>query len=134
MPPEVVDVKLEVQIREKKMPEIQNRKIEAYRTYLKEPSRPPSKGGNTRALHSHVLVIDGQNYSFLALGSQQWVFKADTVSFTFEVSNGYNNISTETLITRNPNGQSIVRGNREYKATLRTAVSRMPGSRREQRD
>jgi len=116
------------------MPEIRNRQIEAYRTYLKEPYRPPSKGGNTRALHSHVLVIDGQNYSFLALGSQRWVFKSDTVSFTFEASNGYNNIATETLTTLAPNGQSIVRGNREYKAKLRTAVSRMPGSRREQRD
>lgn len=52
------------------MDEIIEGKFSDYRTYLKEPSRPPSRGGNTSALHAHVLVISGTEYSFLALGSR----------------------------------------------------------------
>jgi len=112
---------------------IEGKKINAYEKYLRENSRPPSKGGNTKALHSHILEIDGENYSFLALGSQQWVFKSDTVSFEYEVNDGYKNIDKETIVTIDRNGQPIIRGNRGFKPKLRTADSREPASRREQR-
>jgi len=108
--------------------------IEEYRTYLKEPHRPPSRGGNTRALHSHVLQIRGEVYSFLALGSQQWVYKSDRVSFEFELNGGHRNIRKETLITVDSSGRQVIRGNRAFKLQLRSAPARLPGSRREQRD
>lgn len=110
---------------------IENAKIEDYQKYLQEKSRPPSKGGNTKALHSHVLVIDGEKYSFLALGSQQWVFKTDLVSFEYELNGQYRNIEKETLVTVDKSGSQVVRGNRGFKKQLRTADTRMPVSRRE---
>lgn len=113
------------------MNKIANKKIESYSKYLKEKSRPPSRGGNTKALHAHHLVIDGDTYSFLALGSQQWVFKTDLVSFEYEIKGIYKNIIVNTLITVDKNGCEIVRGNRGYKRQLRTADTRMPVSRRE---
>lgn len=113
---------------------IESKKISDYRMYLKENYRPPSKGGNTSALHSHVIEIEDETYSFFALGSQQWVFKSDKVSFAFEINSSYKNIITESIITINLNGQAIIRGNRNYKHTPRTATTRMPVSKREQRD
>lgn len=113
---------------------IDQKKIEKYTLFLKESYRPPSKGGNANALHSHVLEIEGVKYSFLALGSQRWVFKTDTVSFDYEIKNGYKNITVETIATLDRNGKSVVRGNRGYKNQLRTAQARLPSSRREQRD
>jgi hypothetical protein len=110
---------------------IENRKIERYTKYLNEKSRPPSKGGNTGALHSHILIIDNEKYSFLALGSQQWVFKSDTVSFEYEIKGQYKNIVTGTLVTIDEDGNEVIRGNRGYKSRLRTADTRMPASRRE---
>lgn len=113
---------------------IEHKQITAYGKFLVEHSRPPSKGGNTGALHSHVLEIDGDKFSFLALGSQQWVFKSDTVSFEYELRDGYKNIALETIVTRDRHGQLVVRGNRGFKSKLRTVSTRMPGSRRQQRD
>lgn len=113
---------------------LENKRVTAYQKFLKENHRPPSRGGNTNALHSHVLEIEGEKYSFLALGAQQWVFKEDTVSFEYEIKDGYKNIVKETLVTIDRHGQTVVRGNRGFKKTLRTAVTRLPGSRREQRD
>src|SRR3546814_4164369 len=46
--------------------------IEDYRTGLREPSRPPSKGGNTAALHGHSIKIGDAWFSFLAPGAQKW--------------------------------------------------------------
>lgn len=113
---------------------VEGKTISAYKLFLRENSRPPSKGGNTKALHSHVLDIEGEKYSFLALGTQQWVFKSDTVSFEYEVNGGYKNIVKESIVTLDCNGEPVIRGNRGFKPQLRTAVTRMPGSRREQRD
>jgi hypothetical protein len=113
---------------------IENEKITEYELFLRENSRPPSKGGNTRALHSHVLLIQGEKYSFLGLGSQQWVFKSDTVSFDYEVKDGYKNIVKESLVTLDSKGNSVLRGNRGSKPKLRTAATHLPASRREQRD
>ena len=113
---------------------IENKKIESYGKYLREKSRPPSKGGNTNALHAHVLIIEGEKYSFLALGSQQWVFCSDTVSFEYEIKDHkYKDIFAKTLITIDKNGNKVIRGNRGYKTQLRTADTRMPVSRREMR-
>lgn len=113
---------------------VERKQITGYSKFLVENSRPPSKGGNTAALHSHVLDIDGEKYSFLALGSQQWVFKSDTVSFEYELKDGYKNIVLKTIVTLDRHGQPVIRGNRGSKSKLRTVVTRMPGSRREQRD
>ena len=111
--------------------QIDNVKIDSYQKFLNEKSRPPSKGGNTNALHSHVLYIKGEKYSFLALGSQQWVFKSDLVSFEYELKGSYKNIINGTLVTIDKSGNEVVRGNRGYKRQLRTADTRMPVSRRE---
>lgn len=114
---------------------IENKRIEHYKKYLTEPYRPPSKGGNTSARHAHVLIIDGEKYSFLALGSQQWAYKSDTVSFEYEITKeGYRNIIKETFVARTKDGVEVVRGNRGFKPRLRTAKTRMPASRREWRD
>ena len=113
------------------MNKILNKKIQNYSVFLKEKSRPPSKGGNTKALHAHYVTIDDCTYSFLALGSQQWIYKSDIVSFEFEESGKYKNIVKETIITIDKNGKEIVRGNRGFKQQLRTADVRLPGSRRE---
>lgn len=113
---------------------IEHKQITAYGKYLKEPSRPPSRGGNTGALHLHVIEIDGQKFSFRAPGAQQWVFKSDYVSFEYEIAGRYKNIIKETLVTTDLHGQVVKRGNRDFKKTLRSAPARLPGSRREQRD
>lgn len=100
---------------------VENKKISSYSLFLKEPSRPPSRGGNTKALHSHTLIIEGKKYSFLAFGSQQWVFKSDSVSFDYEINNGYRNIIKESIVTMDRSGKPVVRGNRGFKMQLRTA-------------
>lgn len=105
--------------------------VTKYRTALREPHRPPSRGGNTSALHAHYLVIDGEVYSFLALGTKRWVFAKDRVSFDYEAKGPYRNIIRDTIETIAPNGQSVIRGNRGGKRTLRTAQTRLPSSRRE---
>jgi hypothetical protein len=111
---------------------ITDAQIDSYYVHLHEPSRPPSRGGDTRALHQHVIHIAGERYSFMALGSQRWVFKTDRVSFDYEINGRYRNILKKTLVTVDANGKSVVRGNRGFKRQLRTALARLPGSRREQ--
>ena len=113
---------------------IENKKITSYTFRLLENYRPPSKGGNTSALHQHFIEVENEKYSFRALGSQQWIFKSDSVSFEYEINDGYKNIIVESITTIDKNGMVIVRGNRDFKPTLRTAQTRMPASTREQRD
>ena len=113
---------------------IRNATIDSYYTGLREPHRPPSRGGNTRALHAHYLVVAGETYSFLALGSRRWVFKRDRVSFDFEVKGAYKNIDAGTIRTVDGKGRVVVRGYRGFKPKLRTAQTRLPVSRREARD
>ena len=75
--------------------------VESYSAILREPYRPPSRGGNTSALHAHYLTIEGEVYSFLARGSRKWVYKGDTVTFDWELEQGkYRNIRKDTLVTR----------------------------------
>lgn len=108
---------------------ITNKKIENYSIFLKEKYRPPSRGGNTKALHAHYITIDGEKFSFLGLGSQKWVYKSDLVSFEYEVKDQYKNIIKETIVTIDKNGREVIRGNRCFKPTLRTAETRLPASR-----
>ncbi len=113
---------------------VENANIEDYKTFLVEYSRPPSKGGNTSAMHSHAFWIDGQKYSFLARGARKFVFKDDTVSFDYYVTeDGYRNILRHSIVCRDKNGKTVLRGDRRNKAQLRSAPTRLPGSRREQR-
>jgi glucose-6-phosphate dehydrogenase assembly protein OpcA len=112
---------------------IENEKIEKYSKLLLEKSRPPSKGGNTEASHMHLITINNIKYSFKALGAKQWIFKADTVSFEYEINGNYKNIIPSTLITTDKNGEIVLRGIRGEKDKLRTADARMPVSRKEMR-
>ncbi|MGA6804381.1 hypothetical protein ACPEHR_17395, partial [Escherichia coli] len=109
-------------------------RIDDYFTVLKEKSRPPSKGGNTKALHAHYIKIDGITYSFLTFGSKQWVYKTDRVSFEYEMNGPYRNILPETISTIDSDGMVVKRGLRGFSKKLRTADTRLPGSRRECRD
>src|SRR4051812_44846013 len=112
---------------------IENAQIEAYGAVLTELSRPPSRGGNTTARHSHWIAIEGEKYWFIAPGSKKWVFKHDSVSFNYETKNGFRQICLETLEVRDKKGIIAVRGVRQAKAKLRTAGNRMPVSRHEAR-
>jgi hypothetical protein len=110
--------------------------IEAYfQPSLMDKYRPPSRGGNTKARHQHVIKIAGQTYSFLAAGARKWVLKNDTVSFDWkwDQSGKYRNVVPETIKTWDKNGDSISRGDFDWKP-MRSASTRMPGSRRERRD
>ena len=94
---------------------------EAYQTFLIEAYRPPSKGGNTTALHTHRMLIGGNWYSFYALGKKMFVFKNDTVSFDYIITeSGYRNVKKPTITTRDAKGKVVRRGNRGYKKQLRS--------------
>lgn len=110
--------------------------VKNYKTFLMEPSRPPSRGGNTRALHQHSFEVDDERYSFLAVGGKRWIFASDTAMFRWEWddSKRYRNVLKDTLRTTDKSGSAVVRGDRSFKKKLRTATTRLPGSRREQRD
>lgn len=99
---------------------VERKKISSYKMFLKEDYRPPSRGGNTNALHSHIIEIDETNYSFLALGSQQWIYKTDIVSFEYKIENNYKNIVISSIVTIDKNGNEILRGNRGFKTQLRS--------------
>ena len=89
---------------------IEPAQIEDYQTFLYEPSRPPSQGGNTSALHVHTIWVQGQKYSFFARGSLQWVYKADRVSFSYRTTEaGYRNIIKQTLATLDKDARGVCR-------------------------
>lgn len=97
-----------------------------------EPSRPPSKGGNAKALHQHIITIDGQKYGFRASGYRQWIYKSDTISFQYVINHrGYRDILKPTLDVRDKNGERVNRGNPDVRKKRRLAPTRTPGSRRE---
>ena len=87
---------------------LENKKIESYDLYLKERNKL-SKVKKTQARHSHVIMIEGQKYSFIARGNKQRVFKTDSISFDFQVKNGHNNIDKSTIVTHNENGEIVQR-------------------------
>lgn len=96
--------------------------IDLYLTCLVEHSRPPSRGGNTGALHAHTIFIDGVKYHFKALGSKKWVYAKDTCSFDYYEKNGHNILIKKSLTTWDSKGNEIVRGDRSFKYTLRTSA------------
>lgn len=114
---------------------VEKTKVDDYKAFLKDKYRPPSKGGNTRAWHQHVLTIKGEKYSFLALGARKWVFKDDLVSFEWDwdETRQYRNIDPDSVQVWNASGQEVVRGERGSKH-WRSADTRLPGSRREAAD
>ena len=95
--------------------------ITKYETFLIEAYRPPSRGGNTKALHSHRMLIDGNWYSFFALGSKKFVFKTDTVRFEYvKTPEGYLNVKKPTIVTKDAKGKMVHRGDRRFKKQLRS--------------
>lgn len=111
-------------------------RIESYGKLLYEYSRPPSRGGNTSALHVHSVMIDGERYSWFGRGSQQWIHKSDLVSFRYVLTpEGHRNVIRTTIKTRDAKtGEITRRGNRGAKTKLRSVPTRLPVSRREARD
>ena len=106
--------------------------IDDYKTFLKENSRPPSRGGDTSALHIHTVIIDEDRYSFFARGSKRWIFQGDLASFDYEVTpEWHRNIVRDSIVTVDQKGEVQLRGDRRRKPKFRTSVTRMPGSRRE---
>ena len=83
----------------------------------KDKPRPPSRGGNTRAWHQHVLTIGGEKYSFLALGARKWAFRKDLVTFdwNWDASESYRNVDPDSLEAFDPKGNFVVRGIRGKK-------------------
>lgn len=73
---------------------VENVQPSSYQTFLNEPHRSPSRGGNTGAWHAHALTVDDQRYSSLALGIRKWGYVGHTVSFTWkwDASRKYRNI------------------------------------------
>lgn len=110
--------------------------IEDYTFKLMEFSRPPSKGGNTRAQHRHAMKINGAWYSWFALGAQKWVFVNDAVSFDWrwDESHKYRNVIPASIQTWNQAGNPVHRGIRGSKPKLRTAPTRLPARRSEWND
>lgn len=114
---------------------LENMPIQAYRTFLHEKYRPPSRGGNTSALHLHVLMIDGVEYAFFARGGRRWAYKDDRISFFYRTTpHGRRNILRETIVTVDKNGMKVCRGDRRIKTALRTAPTRLPARRRDWKD
>ena len=106
-----------------------------YRTHLKDKHRPPSKGGNTRAYHQHVLKIADDSFAFLALGAKKWAFAGDTISFDWrwDASGSYRNIDPDSVQVWTAKGEPVVRGERGTKP-WRTAATRLPARRSEWND
>ncbi|ESX82671.1 MULTISPECIES: hypothetical protein [unclassified Mesorhizobium] len=111
---------------------VERAEVESYDVYLKDKSRPPSRSGNKHAWHSHVLVVAGETYSFLAPWSGKFVYKNEVVSFEWQWSENqkYRNIDRGTVIAWTPDGEHKLRGERGSKV-WRTADTRPPGRRTE---
>ncbi len=109
---------------------IEKADLENYGVYLKEKSRPPSRGGNKRAWHQHVMEISGEKYSFLAAWSGKFVFKGETVSFDWEwdETHKYRNADAASVLAWTADGKHKRRGERGSKI-WRTADTRPPGRR-----
>ena len=96
---------------------VENAVVTKYVKHLIEGSRPPSRSGNGKAHHVHVLTIADDTYSFRALGRKQWVFKHDTVTFDWEhhPSTGRRYIDEDTILVFDKNGRPVHRGIRGTK-------------------
>jgi hypothetical protein len=114
---------------------IERKLIQRYGAYLKDKHRPPSRGGNTRAWHLHVLTIDDKTYSFLALGARKWAFLRDVVTFdwNWDESRSYRNVDRDSFKAFRPTGEFVRRGIRGDKP-WRIAETRLPARRKEWKD
>lgn len=93
-----------------------------YKTVLLEPHRPPSRGGNSRAVHSHQIVIEGVKYYFTAVGTKHWVFSTDSVEFAWYYNkNGLRIILKGTIMTIDKKGEHKDRGDKSVKRKQRFA-------------
>jgi hypothetical protein len=67
------------------------------------------------------MEINGDWYSFFALGAQQWAFKGDILKFDYILTpKGYRNIIKKTVSTTDKKGNLVHRGNRGFKKQLRS--------------
>lgn len=132
---EIVPVRFEIEEAGGDIQRLERAQPTEYLTFLHEYSRPPSQGGNTSALHVHTMIIEGQKYSFFARGARQWVYKGDSVSFSFRITEkGYRNVLRGSVVTQDKAGRPVIRGDRRAKPVLRSTPAKPPGSRRERRD
>lgn len=111
---------------------VEKAEIEHYGVYLKDKSRPPSRGGNKKAWHQHVITIGGEIYSFLAAWSGKFVFKGETVSFDWDwdSTQKYRNVDVTSVVAFGKSDIETRRGERSSKP-WRTATTRPPGRRSE---
>jgi len=94
-------------------------KLVNYQTFLAEKYRPPSRGGNTKAWHQHVLTVGGVKYSFLAAGARKWAYAGDLITFQWgwDESKRYCNIDRATFKTTDGDGNAVVRGSRDFSSS-----------------
>jgi len=117
------------------MTKVEKQSFEEYGVYLQDKYRPPSRGGNKRAWHSHVITVGGERYSFLAPWGGKFVYKGETVSFdwAWDETKQYRNIDRATVVAWSKSGEPVIRGDRGDKK-WRTADTRMPVRRSEWND
>ncbi len=114
---------------------VEKAEVEHYGVYLKDKSRPPSRGGNKRAWHQHVITIAGERYSFLAPWSGKFVYSRETVSFDWDwdETGKYRNADGLSVVAWSADGKPQRRGERGTKP-WRTADTRLPARRSEWND
>jgi hypothetical protein len=114
---------------------VEQAEVEHYGVYLKDKSRPPSRGGNRRAWHRHVLTVGGEAYSFLAAWSGKLVYKGESVSFewAWDESGKHRNVELASLVAWTRAGVQVRRGERRGKP-WRTAENRLPARRSDWKD
>ena len=111
---------------------LENVQVTDYKTFLYEHSRPPSRGGNTSAIHTHSFRVGDRKFGFFARGSKKFIFAKDLASFDYyETDEGYLNVLRWTIICRDAKGKRVIRGDRRLKEKLRSAPTRLPGPRRD---
>lgn len=114
---------------------VEKAEVEHYGVYLKDKSRPPSRGGNKRAWHQHIITIAGERYSFLTPWSGKFVYSGETVSFAWDwdETGKYRNADSLSVVAWGQDGKPKRRGDRGSKP-WRTADTRLPARRSEWKD
>ena len=115
--------------------QIEKAQVQDYGVYLKDKLRPPSRGGNKRAWHQHVITIEGERYSFLTPWSGKFVYENETVSseWDWDATGRNRNANCLTLVAWGADGKPKRRGERGAKP-WRTADTRLPARRSEWND
>lgn len=119
--------------------QVENTELWEYRgPFLDEQYRSPSRGGKTRALHMHIIVIDGISYSWRALGAKKCAFKGDRINFRYAVwpvaDKTYHRVLPNTFTALDKDGKIQERGLRGWKRQLRTARQKAPTAGHERDD